>query len=246
MLITLVTVLVGLAMLVVERLRPGRRWPELPGWLPRAFAISGVQALVVFAGGHLWDGAIAAHRLWSADALGTWGGALVGYVVQCFVYYAWHRARHEVPFLWRMLHQFHHSPQRLEVVTSFYKHPLEMVANSVLSSAVLYLVVGLGPTAAAGALLLSALAELFYHWNIRTPYWLGFIIQRPESHCVHHQHGVHAHNYADLPVIDMLFGTFRNPRRWEAECGLGAANEGRVVELLAGVDVAPTARGTAR
>ena len=55
------------------------------------------------------------------------------------------------------------------------------------------------------------MAELLYHWNVSTPAWLGYLIQRPESHCVHHQHGLHRYNYADLPVWDMLFGTFRNP-----------------------------------
>lgn len=34
---------------------------------------------------------------------------------------------------------------------------------------------------------LTGIAELIYHWNINTPYWLGFIFQRPESHRIHHQ-----------------------------------------------------------
>ena len=29
---------------------------------------------------------------------------------------------------------------------------------------------------------ITGVAELIYHCNIRTPYWLGFIFQRPESH----------------------------------------------------------------
>src|SRR4029078_8492623 len=76
----------------------------------------------------------------------------------------------------------------------------------VLSSAILYLGVGLGAAAAAGAVLLSGFAELFYHWNVRTPHWLGYLFQRPESHCVHHQEGVHSYNFADLPLWDILFG----------------------------------------
>ena len=59
----------------------------------------------------------------------------------------------------------------------------------------------------------------------------------PESHLVHHQYGSHRHNYADLPIFDMLFGTFRNPERWEARCGLGLEQEHRLVEMLAGKDV---------
>jgi hypothetical protein len=149
--------------------------------------------------------------------------------------------------LWRWFHQFHHSPQRIEVITSFYKHPFELVANSILSSAILYLLVGLGPKPAAYAVLLTGLAELFYHWNVPTPHWLGYIVQRPESHCVHHQENVHSYNFADLPLWDILFGTFRNPRRFEARCGFGQ-DELRVGQMLRGVDVtvpvpAPTSSG---
>lgn len=52
---------------------------------------------------------------------------------------------------------------------------------------------------------------IFQHANLRTPRWLGYFIQRPESHAIHHQRGVHAFNYADLPLWDMVFGTFHNP-----------------------------------
>jgi sterol desaturase/sphingolipid hydroxylase (fatty acid hydroxylase superfamily) len=37
-------------------------------------------------------------------------------------------------------------------------------------------------------------------------------------HRVHHQRGVHRDNYG-LPLWDMIFGTWRNPRVGPAECG---------------------------
>jgi len=237
MLIPAIVFVAALVMVAVEVTRPGRAWPQVAGWWLRAALLNGVQVGAVFLAGFLWDRWFAEHRPWSADQLGTVGGAIVGYLAITFVFYWWHRWRHEFGFLWRWFHQVHHSAQRIEVVTSFYKHPLEIVADSVLCSAVLYLGVGVGPQAAAGAVLLAGLAELVYHWNVKTPYWLGFVFQRPESHCVHHQEGVHSFNYADLPLWDMLFGTFRNPRHFDARCGLGAANEHRLPEMLAGVDV---------
>jgi sterol desaturase/sphingolipid hydroxylase (fatty acid hydroxylase superfamily) len=233
-------------MMLIEAARPGRMWPKVPGWWSRALLLNGVQAAAVFAAGVAWDPWLAAHRPWSADPLGPVGGALAGYLAVTFVYYWWHRWRHEVGLLWRWLHQVHHSPQRIEIVTSFYKHPLEIILNSVLSSAIVYGVVGLGPEAAAGAILLTGLAELFYHWNVSTPHWVGYLVQRPESHCVHHQAGLHAGNYADVPLWDMLFGTFRNPRRWDAACGFGPAGEARLGEMLRGVDVHVTPAGAAR
>jgi sterol desaturase/sphingolipid hydroxylase (fatty acid hydroxylase superfamily) len=86
------------------------------------------------------------------------------------------------------------------------------------------------------AVTLTGIAELFYHWNVKTPYWVGYLIQRPESHLVHHQDGLHAYNYGDLPLWDILFGTFRNPRAWDARCGFGE-REHRLTEMLAGEDV---------
>ena len=235
--IPLIVLAAALLMIVVEVRHGGRRWPKVRGWWLRALLLNGFQVGAVWIAGVAWNGWMLRHRPWNADALGVTGGALLGYLAITFFFYWWHRWRHESDFLWRWLHQVHHSPQRIEVVTSFYKHPLEILADSVLSSAVLYLVIGLGPAAAAGCVLLSGLAELVYHWNVKTPYWLGFFFQRPESHCIHHEKGVHSFNYSDLPMWDILFGTFRNPRKWDAECGFEPALEQRFSEMLLGRDV---------
>lgn len=245
MLVAGVVLAAALVMMAIEAARPGRAFPKVAHWYVRAIAFNGIQALVIFTLGRMADAWFLTNRAWSPlAALGVVGGAVAGYLVHSFVYYWWHRWRHEVGFLWRFVHQLHHSPQRIEIVTSFYKHPVEVALNAVLSSAVLYGALGLSPEAAVGAFLLSGLAELLYHWNVKTPHWLGYLIQRPESHCVHHEEGVHAYNYGDLPVFDWMFGTLRNPREWHSTCGLGAENEQRIVEMLAGVDVTapPTAR----
>jgi sterol desaturase/sphingolipid hydroxylase (fatty acid hydroxylase superfamily) len=228
---------VALVMMAIEATRPGRSFPKVANWYVRAMAFNGFQALSVFTLGGVADHFFQTHRPWSLEGLGPVGGALVGYLVHSFVYYWWHRWRHEVPFFWRWIHQLHHSPQRIEIVTSFYKHPIEIALNGVISSAVLFGLLGLSPEAGTGAFLISGLAELLYHWNVKTPHWLGYIIQRPESHCVHHEEGLHGYNYGDLPVFDWMFGTLRNPPEWQKTCGLGPENEHRVLEMLAGVDV---------
>lgn len=227
----------ALVMMAVESKQAGRKWPRVHGWWLRAIFLNVIQVGAVWISGVAWNGWMLRHRPWAADFLGVNGGAVASYLAITFFFYWWHRWRHQSDFLWRWFHQVHHSPQRIEVITSFYKHPFEILADSALSSAILYLVVGVGPEAAAGAVLLSGLAELVYHWNVRTPYWLGFFFQRPESHCVHHEKGVHSFNYSDLPLWDMLFGTFRNPRQWNAECGFEPALEQRFGEMLLGRDV---------
>jgi sterol desaturase/sphingolipid hydroxylase (fatty acid hydroxylase superfamily) len=227
----------GAAMIAIEGVRAGRRFPKVTGWYARAIAINAFQVGAVYLAGLVWNGWMISRRPWSADGLGTVAGALLGYLCLTFVYYSWHLWRHRSEFLWRWLHQIHHSAQRLEVLTAFYKHPIEILIDSVLSSAVVYLVIGLGPAAGAGAMMLSGIGELFYHWNVGTPHWLGFIFQRPESHLVHHEEGLHDYNYSDLPLWDIMFGTFRNPREWNHRCGLGERNEHRLGEMLLGIDV---------
>jgi sterol desaturase/sphingolipid hydroxylase (fatty acid hydroxylase superfamily) len=228
----------ALLMALVELGVRARRWPRVAGWWSRALLLNAGQAAVAWTAGLTWERWLGAYRPWSAEGLGLPAQVALGYVAITFVYYWWHRWRHEVPLLWRCVHQVHHSPARIEILTSFYKHPLECLLNSLLSAAILVLVVGVGREAAAWAVALTGLAELFYHWNVRTPRWLGFLVQRPESHCVHHQRGQHAGNYADLPVWDMLFGTFRNPRDWEGQCGFGEAQELRLKEMLRWKEVA--------
>lgn len=230
-------VCVGLLMMLIERIKPGRHFPKVKGWWLRAIFFNGLQAGSVLLASLTYDRYFAEHRPWSADALGVTAGAIVGYVVHTFVYYWWHRARHESKLLWRWTHQLHHSPQRIEVITSFYKHPLELLINGVLSSAVLYFLVGLSPLVATYTMLLNGLAELFYHWNVRTPRWVGYLMQRPESHCVHHEEGLHHYNYGDLPIFDILFGTFKNPEVFEARCGFGDEAEHKVSQMLVGQDV---------
>lgn len=69
---------------------------------------------------------------------------------------------------------------------------------------------------------------MFQHLNVRTPLWLGYIVQRPESHLIHHERGVHASNYGDIPLPDMIFGTFRNPRDWS---GLNGFHQGSTLRI---------------
>ena len=237
MIIPLIVLLAALVMICFETAMPGRTWPQVAGWWQRAVIFNGLQAVIVFLTGWAWNPWLAGHHLWSYGFPGVTGGAIAGYLLLTFVYYWWHRWRHEIPVLWRWLHQIHHSAQRLEILTTFYKHPLEIFINCCLTSVVLYVVMGLGPVAASGSVLLTGLGELFYHWNYRTPHWIGYIFQRPESHCLHHQEGIHHYNYSDLPVWDMLFGTFNNPRQWQGQCGIGKESEGRVLEMLVGIDV---------
>lgn len=47
-----------------------------------------------------------------------------------------------------------------------------------------YLVLGASPVAAAIALMMTGIFDLFVHSDISTPRWVGYIVQRPEMHTV--------------------------------------------------------------
>ena len=92
------------------------------------------NAIVVLAG-YSWERWLSSWSVFHlSNLVGRMAGGLIAYFIATFVFYWWHRWRHEVGFLWRGFHQIHHSPQRIEVITSFYKHPVEMVVNSVIGS----------------------------------------------------------------------------------------------------------------
>jgi sterol desaturase/sphingolipid hydroxylase (fatty acid hydroxylase superfamily) len=229
-----IVVAVALLLMAVERLAPGASLPSVRGWWLRALGINVVQVVVVYVGALSWDRWLPRLAWWHADTLGTLPAILLGYVTVTFVYYWWHRLRHESEILWRWLHQVHHSAARLEVLTSFYKHPLEILVNGFLSSFILHALLGLSPLHASIVVTITGLAELLYHSNLRTPYWLGFFFQRPESHRRHHEVGHHRDNYSDLPIWDMLFGTFDNPRESPRECGFGGDRERQLLRMLSG------------
>jgi sterol desaturase/sphingolipid hydroxylase (fatty acid hydroxylase superfamily) len=98
-------------------------------------------------------------------------------------------------------------------------------------------VLGLDPVAAALVGYLVAFNGYFQHWNVRTPQWIGYILQRPEAHCVHHRLGFHYYNFADLSLWDILFGTFRNPPQFRGECGFEAGADRRLGAILGFADV---------
>ncbi len=161
----------------------------------------------------------------------------IAYFIATFIFYWWHRWRHESNLLWKIFHQIHHSPQRIEVITSFYKHPVEMIVNSMIGSILVYSILGISLEGAAYYTFLTAIGEFFYHTNIKTPQWIGYIFQRPEMHRYHHEYQKHQSNYGDFVWWDMLFGTYKNPKEFNSSCGFDDAKEQQLIDMLAWDDV---------
>lgn len=226
-------------MLLIEKLWPANDLPKVKNWWARVALTNLCQIAIVLVIGSLLDPLLTQLSLpWSLRShLSLPWQILIGYIATTFLYYFWHRIRHESRFFWKLCHQLHHSPQRMEVLMSFYKHPVEITLNAIISSSISYLLLGLSIEAAGLVTLTTGIAELFYHWNIKTPVWLGPFFQRPESHRVHHQRYRHTNNYSDIPLWDMLFGTYKNPKKRGTLCGFQNDKEDRIDDILAFRDV---------
>lgn len=184
-----------------------------------------------------WGRALGDFHLLDLSGLGTAAGAAIGILVYELLHYWYHRAAHHFEWLWRNAHQMHHSAESLDAFGAYWAHPLDTVLFTTIASLVFYPLLGLGAGAGVISAVFLSFNALFQHANIRTPQWVGYLIQRPESHGVHHACGVHRYNYSDLPLWDMVFGTFRNPREFESECGFYVGASSRITDMLLARDV---------
>lgn len=122
----LVAVLAWLVMLLVELLHSERQWPVVRTWVWRALASNAIFVGVVYVAGLTWNRWLSEWSLSHLATLNVWADAAITFLVITFVVgYWWHRWRHQFPRLWLLFHQIHHSPRRLELLTTFYKHPME-------------------------------------------------------------------------------------------------------------------------
>jgi sterol desaturase/sphingolipid hydroxylase (fatty acid hydroxylase superfamily) len=237
---TLPSVLVVFAtclFLILERLYPGRSLPKIRGWYARALLVNGCQLAITLVTARLW---IELFGNFSLFNLSNWGNplaeGLVGWFVGTFFFYWWHVIRHKKGW-WLLFHQIHHSPSRIETVTSFYKHPIEIFCDAVLSALVLYPLLGCSMIGAFWYNFFAATGEYFYHANIRTPKWLRYFIQTPELHSIHHQYNLHKYNFSDIPLWDRIFGTYKDTTDFAERCGFPTGAESKLIDMLAFKDV---------
>jgi sterol desaturase/sphingolipid hydroxylase (fatty acid hydroxylase superfamily) len=224
-------------LIVWEALAPARALPAVKGWRVRGLIAFTAYFFLSSYLPMLWTEHLARYQLLDLTALSTWAGALAGLLVYEAGVYCWHRTMHSSNLLWRLFHQMHHSAERIDAFGAFWFSPLDMIGWTALFSLCLTLLVGLTPEATTLVMLTATFLSIFQHANIRTPRWLGYVVQRPESHARHHARGVHAGNYSDLPIFDLVFGTFHNPREFPAENGFYHGASARVGEMLRFKDV---------
>lgn len=223
-------------MLFLERRFPARSLPQVKGWLLKGWLFFMFTGLVNSFLPALVATLLGDNTLLHLDWLGTVGGGLLGFVLADFFSYWFHRLAHTVPWLWRWTHQMHHSAERMDLAGMTYTHPFDtLIAFTLVSVATALL--GLSPAAAGLAGMLGFASAVVQHMNIRTPSWLSPFVMRPEAHALHHARGIHAYNYANTPLWDMLFGTYRNPSDFPEAYGFWDGASKRLGAMMLGRDV---------
>ena len=227
-----------LAMLASERSRPAREFPFYRHWL-----WIGIGVMLFFVAlANAWSLLVPKpwlrqHRLIDGAPLGIAAGLMIWYPFNTFVTYWYHRFQHRSLLAWRLLHQVHHGVPRVDIPSALMAHPCDVIVSTTLSIIVTAFVLGLNVRAVEVASVLQFFTTLFPHWNVRTPEWVGYFIQRPEEHILHHERGVHAGNYSDWPVWDKLFGTYRAPIEDAVMVGFGRSRLWDQLKMLAFVDI---------
>ncbi|MGH8156596.1 MAG: sterol desaturase family protein [Rhodanobacter sp.] len=185
------------------------------GWVLLTISLS--QLLL----GVVWSALLhAMHRTQAPVALdqGYPGASVLGglawMVLYDGAYYAFHRAQHCIPWLWRF-HAVHHSDTAMNSTTYLRQHMLESVLQSFILLLPLILVFRMSPASFLIVSLVSAGLQFWAHADVPVHYGRGsWLLCSPLVHRVHHTRDaqVGEGNFASVfPVFDVLFGTFKAP-----------------------------------
>lgn len=229
-------------LIVIDWAIRGRKHDSTRFWRLRATLVT---VAVFYIAGYVavfWGTVLGDFHLLDGSGLGIWGGALAGILVYELGHYWYHRCAHEFDWLWRAGHQMHHSAESLDAFGAYWLHPVDAIVFTTIASFVFFPLLGLKVEAGLLGGLFLTFNAMFQHMSFRTPRWLGYIIQRPESHSVHHGKNIHRYNYSDLPLWDIVFGTFRNPESFQKEHGFYPGGSERLVEMLTFRDVTSPGR----
>lgn len=141
-----------------------------------------------------------------------------------FVQYWFHRAFHQIPFLWGF-HAVHHSAKYMDWLAGSRMHILEIIGLRSMTIIPMY-VLGFAENALHIYILLVYLNATFVHANVRfNVEWLKPIIVTPRFH--HWHHGIEKEaidvNFAiHFPWLDKMFGTYyMPPNQWPSGYGIG-------------------------
>ena len=137
--------------------------------------------------------------------------------------YITHRLHHNIPFLWKF-HSIHHSSSEMDWLAGSRTHLVEVLITRALVMVPLYLC-GFSEAALNAYVILVGVQAVAIHANVGFDFGiLRYFLATPQFHHWHHSKDreyMDANYAVHLPVIDMLFGTYKCPRgEWPAEYGI--------------------------
>ncbi|MBT3567500.1 MAG: sterol desaturase family protein [Opitutae bacterium] len=144
------------------------------------------------------------------------------FLADLFQYWA-HRIHHHAGFLWKF-HSIHHSSHSMDWLAGSRTHVVEIFMIRALVMLPLY-VCGFSEAALNSYIILIGVQSVAIHANLGVNFgFLRYILVTPQFHHWHHAKDAEYWdaNYAvHLPVIDMIFGTYRCPKgKWPEEYGV--------------------------
>ncbi|NJB69711.1 sterol desaturase/sphingolipid hydroxylase (fatty acid hydroxylase superfamily) [Saonia flava] len=225
------------ALMAWEAIFPARKLPKIKNWKLRGMVSFAIFFYLSSYLPMIWDVYLADYQIFDLTALGTGWGAFASIMLYELALYGWHWSMHKSDTLWKVFHQMHHSAERMDSYGAFYFSPMDMIGFTFLGSLCLVVVAGFTPEATTLFILGTTFLAIFQHSNIKTPRWIGYLIQRPEAHAIHHAKGIHAYNYSDISLYDILFGTFNNPSKYEHEAGFYHGASEKVWDMLKFKDI---------
>lgn len=243
----MVALIVIVALLAAERWRPMAPRPKDAGprRLASNFALAAINAglsrVVIIP---LTALATMIAIPWRPSGMEGIAFLLIDLIVLDFWIYLWHRASHQVPFLWRF-HEVHHLDAFLDVTSAVRFHFGEVIMSA-LARAVIVIVLDIPLLSVLIFDSLVLLAAAFQHSNIALPAkveaGLRWVIVTPSHHWVHH-HKVRTDtdsNYGTvLTLWDRLGGSF-SPTVRTPDMPIGT--EGRSEKSLPALIVSPFKR----
>jgi sterol desaturase/sphingolipid hydroxylase (fatty acid hydroxylase superfamily) len=181
------------AFAVVERMRPRHVRHPRAGRVATAAGLLAIDAAIARA---------IVHGVQGGRVVLVW---LLGEVL----HYAFHRAMHRVPQLWRF-HRLHHQDVPLTWTTTWFVHPMDAGLTACCAVAAALLVGGGLPTA-LWYVVGRRVWSIVLHANIAWPATVfDSIVATPAFHARHHREDLPPANFAStLPVLDRVFGTYR-------------------------------------
>jgi sterol desaturase/sphingolipid hydroxylase (fatty acid hydroxylase superfamily) len=165
------------------------------------------------------------------------------FLVSDFAFFGVHWLFHRVPVLWEF-HKIHHSAERLNPLTAYRGHPLNLLSTSIVTTiltGIVYAIFdfiyprGVRPIAVLGADVFIVLCNFAGGFLRHSPVWLHFggrlnhVFYSPAHHQIHHSEDPKhwGKNLGGvLAIFDWMAGTLYVPReREDLSYGLASAEE---------------------